>query len=258
MVDTHAHLALCEPADEELVEAARAVGVNRILTVGIDDPSNRQAIAAANEHEGVFAAIGRHPNSAGGFDDEAAEDIERLAGEQGVRAIGETGLDFYRDSASRDDQRRAFRDQIEIARRVRLPVVIHLRDRDGVSQQEGAVGEAFSVLEREAGGVAVILHCFSATERVADAAAQGWYCSFAGNATFPAATALRSAAAEVPDDLLLVETDAPFLSPQPMRGKPNAPANVVHTATAIAEARGVTYEQLEGLVQENAKRVLSW
>ena len=258
MVDTHAHLSMCEPPDDELVAAAEQAGVRRILTIGLDEGSNREAIAAAEAHDAVFAGIGRHPNSATGFDEAAAADIEALAANPVVRAIGETGLDYYRDGAPRADQMRAFEAQIEIARKLELPLVIHLRDRDGADQAEGAIGDAFEVLGREADGVKVILHCFSATKRVAEAAERGWFCSFAGNVTFPRSAALREAAAAVPEELLLVETDAPFLAPQPQRGKPNAPQHVVATATAVAEARGVEYERLEQVVEANAERALGW
>jgi TatD DNase family protein len=257
MVDTHAHLGMCEPDDAELVAAAREAGVHRILSVGIDEGSNREAVAAAEAHAEVFASVGRHPNSAAGFDAGAAREIEELAGGPRVRAIGETGLDYYRDRASREEQRRAFEAQIEIARATGLPLVIHLRDHADAGG-DGAVAEAFSTLDRLAQGVTVVLHCFSAPERVADAAERGWYCSFAGNVTYPKSGALRDAAAALPEQLLLAETDAPFLSPQPLRGKPNAPANVVATARALAEARGTDYEPLERTLEANAGRVFRW
>ena len=258
MVDTHAHLSICEPPDDELVAAARDSGVRRILTVGLDEGSNREAVQAAEAHEEVFASVGRHPNSATGFDDAAGADIEALAAHSRVRAIGETGLDYYRDRAPADEQRRAFEAQIEIARKLGLPLVIHLRDRDDRDHGDGAVAEAFSLLDRLAEGIAVILHCFSAPSRVGEAAERGWYCSFAGNVTYPKSDALREAAAQLPEELLLVETDAPFLAPQPMRGKPNAPVNVVATAQTVAEARKTSYEQLERTVEANAARAFGW
>jgi TatD DNase family protein len=257
VVDTHAHLSICEPAETQLVSAAREAGVRRILTVGLDEASNREAVAAAESHAEVFASVGRHPNSAGGFDDAAAADLEALAEHPRVRAIGETGLDYYRDRAPRDDQRHAFEKQIGIARESGLPLVIHLRN--GGDEPDGeATSEAFSMLEELAQDVTVILHCFSAVARVDDAAQRGWYCSFAGNVTYPKSAALREAAAAVPEERLLVETDAPFLAPQPVRGKPNAPANVVATAAAVAEARGLTYAELEGTVDANAERAFGW
>jgi TatD DNase family protein len=258
VVDTHAHLSICEPPDEQLVTAAARAGVHRILTIGLDEASNREAIDSAEAHEGVFAGIGRHPNSATGFDDAAATDLEKLAANPVVRAIGETGLDYYRDGAARADQMRAFEAQIEIARKLDLALVVHLRDRDDSDQAGGAIDDAFELLVRRAEGVTVILHCFSAAARVEEAVQRGWLCSFAGNVTFPSAGPLRDAAAAVPEDLLLVETDAPFLAPQPRRGKPNAPEHVVATAEVVAQARGIEYEQLERSVEANAGRALGW
>jgi len=250
VVDTHAHLGMCEPGDQDLVAAAREAGVRRILTVGIDDASNREALAIAEAREEVFACVGRHPNSAAGFDDRAAAKVEELAAHQRVRAIGETGLDYYREGAPRSAQRAAFEAQIELARRTGLPLVIHMRE---------SVDDTFEVLASEAGGVTVILHCFSAAaERVAEAAERGWYCSFAGNLTYPRAEALREAARLVRDELLLVETDSPFLTPQPQRGRPNQPANVVATAERLAELRGLSYEELEETVEANAARAFGW
>jgi len=256
VVDTHAHLALAEPGEDELVSAARDAGVQRILTVGIGEDSNPDAVRAAVEYEEVFAAVGRHPNGAAGFDEAAAEVLAELAALPEVAAIGETGLDFFRDSADPEDQRRAFSAQISIARDAEKPLVIHLRDPEG---SEEAVAEAFATLDEEADGIAVILHCFSAgptwTERAAE---RGWYCSFAGNLTYPKAEPIRLAAALVPDDRVLVETDSPFLSPQPMRGRPNQPANVVATAERLAEVRDVPYGELERTVEANAARVFGW
>jgi TatD DNase family protein len=250
VVDTHAHLSVCDPEDAELVAAAVGAGVSRILTVGMDEAGNATAIEAAEAHAGVFASVGRHPNQATGFDDADAERIEALAGHPMVRAIGETGLDYYRDVAPRDDQRRAFSAQLEIARRADLPVIIHMRE---------SVEDCFALLAAEADDIDVVLHCFSAgPERVPEAAARGWYCSFAGNVTYPKAAELQDAASLVPEELLLVETDSPFLAPQPVRGKPNEPANVVATAEALADLRGIGYEELDALVSANAARAFGW
>jgi TatD DNase family protein len=256
VVDTHAHLSICEPRDGDLVGAARQVGVRRILTVGMDEESNRQAIAAAGRHGEVFASVGRHPNGATGFDERAAEDIAELARDERVVAIGETGLDYYRAGAARDEQRAAFEAQIAIARRAGLPVVIHLRDPAGGDE---ALSDAFATLAAQAEGVTVILHCCSAPpERIGEAAERGWYCSFAGNITYPTADALRETARLVPDGLLLVETDSPFLAPQSARGKPNQPANVVEVSEALAAERDLPYHELEGIVEANAARVFKW
>jgi TatD DNase family protein len=256
VVDTHAHLSFCEPGAADLVAAARLAGVRRILTVGTDEDSNREAVATAEEHEGVLACVGRHPNSAAGFDRGAASEIEALAGEERVVAIGETGLDYYRDRAPRADQHAAFEAQIAIAGRTGLPVVIHLRDPAG---SDAALSDGFATLAAQADGVTVILHCCSAPpERVGEAAERGWYCSFAGNLTFPKAEALRETARLVPEELLLVETDSPFLAPQAVRGEPNQPANVVEVAERLAAERGMTYEALERIVEANAARALRW
>jgi TatD DNase family protein len=255
MIDSHTHLFLCEGGEDELVEAAAAAGVTRMLTVGMDAETNAAAVASAGRHEGVFASVGRHPNEAAGFDDATAEEVLALGRHEKVRAIGETGLDFYRDYATPDEQRRAFAAQIEIARELDLPIVIHARDPEG---ETGAIDEIFATLDARAGTAPVILHCFSAPQRVGDAAERGWYCSFAGNATYPSAKELRFAAAKVPVDRLLVETDAPYLAPQPMRGKRNQPAFVVETAREIAAVRGVSYEELERVVEANAGALFGW
>ena len=256
MVDTHTHLGVCEPADGELVADARRSGVRRILTVGLDEASNREAIRAAVEHEEVFASVGRHPNSASGFDDAAAADIAELARHERVRAIGETGLDYYRDSSPREAQREAFAGQIAIARGTGLPLVIHLRDQPGTTD---ALDDAFATLSAEAVGVTVILHCCSVSpDRIGEAIERGWYCSFAGNVTYPKSDDLRETAVLVPDELLLAETDSPFLAPQSVRGKPNEPANVVEVGELLASERGVSYGELEGMVEANAERVFKW
>jgi TatD DNase family protein len=258
VIDSHCHLGLCEPPDAELIAAAGEAGVRRMLTVGIDEESGAGAIAAAEAHEEVLACVGRHPNGSAGFDGAAAARIAQLATHPRVAAVGETGLDYYRDSASRDEQRHAFTRQIEIARRVGKPLVIHVRDSGRTSDGE-ALADTFTILRAEATGLTVILHCFSSTaERAAEAAEWGWYCSFAGNLTYPSAEELREAARVVPDSLVLVETDAPFLSPQPVRGERNQPAHVVETARRLAELRDVPYEELERTVEENAYRVFGW
>lgn len=258
MVDTHAHLASCEPADADLVAAALQAGVSRILTVGMDERTNALAVDAAHRHDGVFAAVGRHPNHAGGYDDAAAAAIRELAADPVVRAVGETGLDFYREHAGEGDQVRAFSSQIGIARDVGKPLVIHMRDSAGPGAGR-AVADCFEMLAAEAEGVAVVLHCFSAgPERASEAAERGWHVSFAGNVTYPRSEELREAAAVVPEKLLLVETDSPYLAPQAVRGRPNEPANVVAVAEAVAEARGAGRAELEAAIEANAANLFGW
>jgi TatD DNase family protein len=255
VIDSHTHLFLCDPPEDELVAAAAEAGVERMLNVGLGPDSNPTAIAAAERHDGVFATVGSHPTSAGEFDDALEAEILRLSEHEKVRAIGETGIDRYRESATPAEQRRAFEAQIEIARERRLPIVIHARDKEG---ETTATDECFETLDAHADGVAVILHCFLAPWRLQDAIERGWYCSFSGIVTFPRSDELREAAAALPEQLLLVETDAPYLAPQPVRGKPNEPAHVVATARAVAEARGEPYEQLERTVEANARTLFGW
>ncbi len=255
MIDSHTHLFLCEGSDEELVAAAGAAGVERMLNVGLAEETNAAVIAAAERLPAVFASVGRHPNDAAGFDDAAQAALLALGAHEKVRAIGETGLDFYRDTAAPADQRRAFAAQIEVAIELGLPIVIHARDREGES---AAIDEIFATLDARAAGHTVILHCFSAPQKVAEAAERGWYCSFAGNVTYPRSKDLRFAAAKVPEDRILVETDAPFLTPQERRGERNAPANVVLTAAVVAAERGVTDEELERTVTANAAALFGW
>jgi TatD DNase family protein len=255
MIDSHTHLFLCEGSEDELMSAAAAAGVERMLNVGLGEETNPGAVAWAERNEAVFASVGRHPNDATGFDDAAAAEIARLAAHEKVRAIGETGLDYYRDTSPASEQRRAFAAQVEIASDLDLPIVIHARDVEGSTE---AIDEIFATLDARAAGAAVVLHCFSAPQRVADAAERGWYCSFAGNVTYPSSEELRAAAAEVPEERILVETDAPYLTPQEMRGRRNQPANVVATARVVAAARGVSYEELERTVADNARDLFGW
>ncbi|MEA2286379.1 MAG: TatD DNase family protein [Solirubrobacteraceae bacterium] len=249
MIDSHTHLDSCKPPNDALVGAAAIAGVERILTVGMDAESCRTALAAAEEFHQVFAAIGRHPNLAEGFDDAALEDIAELAGHERCVAIGETGLDHYRDRAPRADQERAFHAQIELARASGKPVVIHTR---------AAEDDTIATLRARAGGLRVVMHCFSMPDRLEECVAEGWWISFAGNVTYPSAQDLAAAAERVPDDRLLVETDAPYLTPQAVRKEPNQPAYVVETARFVAQRRGMTYDELDGVVSRNAAALFGW
>ena len=249
MVDTHCHLDACEPSDGELVARAREAGVTRLATIGTDQGSVEHAVEAAKAHEEVFAIVGRHPHEAGSFDARERDLVHEWGHADKVCAIGETGLDYYRDYAPRDRQREAFLAQVEIARELDLPLVIHTR---------AAEDDTFAVLRAHATGLTVVMHCFSAPDRLSECVERGYLCSFAGNVTYPKAVELQAAARELPDELLLVETDSPYLAPQPVRGKRNEPANVAHTARFVAELRGVPYEQLERTVGENSARVFGW
>jgi TatD DNase family protein len=249
VIDSHTHLDLCEPPDAELVAAATAVGVRRILTVGIDGVSCRAALAAAEAFPQVYAAVGRHPNAAKGFDDADLAELRALAAHERCAAIGETGLDFYRDGAPRADQQRAFAAQIALARETGKPLVIHTR---------AAERQTLAQLADEAEGLSVALHCFSMPDRLADCLERGYAISFAGNVTYRNAVELREAAKLVPDEHLLVETDAPYLSPQAVRKQRNQPAFVAHTVEFLALLRGAPVAELGALVERNAARLFGW
>ncbi|MBA3747557.1 MAG: TatD family hydrolase [Solirubrobacterales bacterium] len=249
MIDSHTHLHVCKPDDAELVAAAAQVGVTRMLTVGTSSATCREALAAAERFPQVLAAIGRHPNEAEGFDDAGLAELQELAQHPRCAAIGETGLDYFRDYAPREDQLRAFLGQIELARATSKPLVIHTR---------AAEDDTIATLRERAAGLDVILHCFTMADRLQECLDEGWWISFAGNVTYASALELADAAEQVPDDRLLVETDAPYLTPQVVRKQRNQPAFVVHTAQFVAQRRGMTYERLEAIVERNADALFGW
>ncbi|WP_354698666.1 putative metal-dependent hydrolase TatD [Paraconexibacter sp. AEG42_29] len=249
MIDSHTHLDSCAPDNAELVAAAREAGVARMLTVGTDEASNRSALLAAEAFPEVFAAVGRHPNNAQGFGDAELADLAELARHPRCRAIGETGLDDFRDYCPRPDQEHAFRAQIDLARDVGKPLVIHTR---------AAEDDTIRMLREHAAGVTVILHCFSMPDHVDACIAEDWWFSFAGNVTYPKNADLARAAAKVPADRLLVETDAPYLTPQAVRKHRNQPAFVAHTARFVAELRDLPYDDLDALVTANAAGLFGW
>jgi TatD DNase family protein len=246
MIDTHAHLDGCDEPAAFLVERARAVGVSRIVTVGTGIESCRAALAIAEAEESVFAALGIDPHQAGGAEAARVDELLELLSHPSVVAVGETGLDYFHDLAPRAAQRSLFERQLEVAASSGLPVVIHTRDADA---DTAAALDAFPGT--------VILHCFSAPGLLDTALERGYYVSFAGNVTYPKATALRVAAAAVPAGRILAETDSPYLSPQPLRGKRNEPANVVHTAACLAEARGQSAVEFAALTTANARRLFA-
>ena len=241
MIDTHAHLDACaEPADD-LVARGRDAGVERIVSVGTGLESCRETLAIARRHDGVFAALGVHPHQAADPDAAAVEDLRELLADPRAVAVGETGLDHYRDYAPRDRQLELFERQLELAAELGKTVVIHTR---------AASDETAAALADFAGSV--VLHCFSTPELLPVALERGYYVSFAGNVTYPRAEELREAARAVPRDRLLAETDSPYLSPQARRGRPNEPANVVHTVAVLAEARDEPGDDLAHQLDANA------
>ncbi|HKD93520.1 MAG TPA: TatD family hydrolase [Gaiellaceae bacterium] len=240
MIDTHAHLTALDDADEAIERAAEA-GVTRILTVGTSIEDCLRALALAEDHDDVFAILGIHPHDAGvATEDDLAALRDLLAHPKAV-AVGETGLDWFRDYAPADDQRRLFAAELELAAELEKPVVIHTRAADD---------DTLAALADHAG--TVVLHCFSSPHMLPTALERDWYVSFAGNATYPKAVDLRLSATQVPAERILAETDSPYLAPQPVRGKRNEPANVVHTLATLAQARGEEPSELEAQIERNA------
>ena len=240
MIDTHAHLTALDDT-EGAVANARESGVTRILTVGSDIVDCRRALALAVEHVGVYAILGIHPHAAGDATEADLAELRELHSHPKAVAVGETGLDWFRDYAPRESQQRLFAAQLELAAELDKPVVIHTRaaDEDTLAAFAGFNGT-------------VVLHCFSSPHLLPTALDRGWYVSFAGNASFPKAVELRLAATQVPADRILAETDAPYLAPQPVRGMRNEPAYVTHTLAALAQARGEEPAKLERLIDANA------
>lgn len=241
MTDSHAHLDACEESAATLVERAFAVGVTRIVTIGTGIDSCRVALEIADEHDGVFAALGIDPHQAATSEAGRLDELRDLLGHPKAVAVGETGLDTVRRFATPFEQRRLFDAQLELADDLSLPVVVHSRE---------AADETADALASFRG--AVILHCFSSPGLLPAALERGYYVSFAGNATYPKSPELRDAAVAVPADRILVETDSPYLSPQPVRGKRNEPAHVVHTIAALADARDEEPRTLAARTHENA------
>lgn len=240
MIDTHAHLDACEEP-EAILERARAAGVTRIVTVGTGIDSCQAALELADAHPGVVAALGVDPHRAATPDAERLDELRVLLAHPKAVAVGETGLDDFHRVATLEQQRRVFRAQLALAEELGKPVVIHSR-------------AAVAATADELGGFrgTVVLHCFSEPELLGVALDRGYYVSFAGNVTFPKATDLREAAAQVPSNRILAETDSPFLAPQPVRGRANEPAHVLHTVRALADARGEDPGELAAEIDANA------
>lgn len=237
LVDTHAHLDLLEEDVGEALHRAREAGVTGVVTVGIDLDSCRRALELARRHPGVRVVVGVHPHDASSLDRETLGELRRLAGDPLVVGIGETGLDFYRNLSPRSDQERAFRAQLELARELDMPVVVHDRE---------AHSRTLEILEEYAPFAGrLIMHCFSGDLEMARAVMDmGGYISVAGPVTFLNAGRLQGLVRELPVERLLVETDCPFLSPHPYRGRPNSPERLVLIAAKVAELKGIPLEEL--------------
>jgi TatD DNase family protein len=246
VIDTHAHLDACAHPPDVVCARARQAGVHGIITIGTGIDSCRTSLAIAERVKGVHAALGIHPHQASGPQAERLDELRELLGHERALAVGETGLDYFRDLAAPRDQQRLFEAQLQLAEELGKPVVIHNRDADDATA---------STLTAFTG--TVILHCLSSPGLLPVALERGYYVSFAGNVTYPKADELRAAAGRVPSDRLLAETDSPYLTPQPRRGRPNEPAYVVHTVAALAAARGESAAELSAQIEANAKAAFS-
>jgi len=246
VIDTHAHLDACADRPSALIRRARAAGVDRIITVGTGIESCRTALELAQLHEEVYAALGIDPHQAGEPEAGRVDELRELLEHEEAVAVGETGLDYFRDGAPRDRQRRLFEAQLELATDLGKPVVIHTRDADS---------DTADVLAGFDG--TVVMHCFSSPGLLKTVVERGYYVSFAGNVTYPKANDLRAAAAQVPSERILAETDSPYLAPQARRGRPNEPANVALTIAELAKARGDDADELAARIEANAAAAFS-
>jgi TatD DNase family protein len=241
VIDTHAHLG---DDAAEVITRARATGVTQIVDVATTLAGSRATLARAEQYDGVYACLGIHPHEAASPDAGRVDGLRELLSHPRAVAVGETGLDYFRDYAPHDAQERLFDTQLALARETGKAVVIHTRAADDDTRAK--------LLEHDG---AVILHCFSSPSLLEAALERRWYVSFAGNVTYKNAYDLRAAARRVPDDRLLAETDSPYLAPQAVRGKRNEPAFVMHTLAVLAEARGVEPAELERRIDANAAQV---
>jgi TatD DNase family protein len=248
MVDTHCHLFLIEEEPSLVVEAARGAGVEHLICVGIDPQTSRRSLELADSIAGVFATAGMHPHEASRWDASAGARIEELLHDPRVVAVGECGLDLYRMRSPVEDQLRALKDHIALSNESGKPMVVHVRD---------AWPEVLRALD-EGSAERVVLHCFSGDATIArECVARGYWVSFAGNVTYPKNEHLRDAARVVDISRLLVETDSPFLAPQTLRGRDNAPANVIHAIEEIARVRDEAVETVAEATARNAHAAFS-
>lgn len=250
LIDSHAHLDMLKDHSGALSRAADSQVV-QIVTIGIDLATSQKAASLAKEHAQVFNTVGLHPHDASQAKQDGYWDqMKKLAQDSGAVAIGECGLDYYRNLSPKDDQRHAFTTQIELARELKIPLVIHDRD-----AHEEVVATLRQMNAQDVGGV---VHCFSGDLAMARQVIEmGFSIGITGTITFPKNQELRDLVQQVPLDRLLVETDCPFLSPVPYRGKPNEPSYVVHTARALAQALDISFEELAAATRANTRRVFN-
>jgi TatD DNase family protein len=246
VTDSHAHLDGCGADPRELLERARSVGVTRVVTIGTGIESSKQALAIAEAEAGVAAAVGIDPHRAASPEASRVDELRPLLEHPKAIAVGEIGLDGHHGAATLPEQRVLLDRQLALADELGLPVVIHSRSAD---EETAAALAPFPGT--------VVLHCFSEPGLLETALERRYFVSFAGNVTYPKADALREAAAHVPLDRLLAETDSPYLAPQPVRGRPSEPMHVRHTVATLAEVRGVPVAELASQLDTNASAAFS-
>ena len=245
LIDSHTHLDHCREDPAELVADAREAGVGLILQCGTDLARSRVSVELAERFPEVVAVVGYHPHEAAKLDDSGFAEIERWTEHPRVVGVGETGFDYYHDHCPHGVQGEVFVRHMDLARRVGLPLVVHTRE---------AAEDTLAALDAHGPGLTVILHCFSLPELLDEVVARGYYVSFAGNVTYKNAADLQEAARKVPPEVLLLETDAPWLSPMPLRGRPNRPGRVAMVYQFVAGLRDVSVEALAAQVEENCRR----
>jgi TatD DNase family protein len=251
LVDTHAHLEMNDYDEdrEEVLRRALKSGVRQIVAVGIDRLSSHKSIKLAKRYDFIFATVGYHPHNAKDVNAQVLDELARLAAEPETVAWGEIGLDFYRRHSPPTQQIDAFESQLDLASSLHLPVIIHSRE---------ANSDVFEILKKRKGRVKGVIHCFSGDLNLAFSYIDmGYYISIPGTVTYKKASLVREVAAHIPLERLLLETDAPFLSPEPKRGKRNEPSFVVHTAERIAELRQLEFEAVASQTTENARQIFS-
>ncbi|MCK9229668.1 MAG: TatD family hydrolase [Syntrophales bacterium] len=249
LIDSHAHLELgnFDRDRDDVIKRARAAGLRAIVTVGIDLEDSRKAVALARRYDMVWASVGVHPHDAGNIGPETYDELKILAADDKVIAYGEIGLDFFKNYSPRNTQIARFGEQLDLCRDIGLPVIIHDRD---------AHGETLAMLEEHRGNLTGVVHCFSGDYAMARRCLDlGYYISIPGTVTYGKAETLREVVRAVPLNRLMVETDAPFLSPEPKRGKRNEPAFVVYTARKIADLRGESFERVARETTKNAQKL---
>lgn len=252
-IDSHAHLDDDRFDDDReiLIESLRANNIDLVFNIGADIKTSKASVELAKKYDHIYAVVGVHPHDAEDAEDNYLDILRELSLEEKVVAIGEIGLDFYYDNSPRDIQRKVFKEQLKLAKELNLPVVIHTRD---------ASQETFDILKEAGkdGSLRGIMHCYSGSVEMAKEYIKlGFYISIAGPVTFKNSRVVKDVAKEIPLDKLLIETDCPYLSPEPHRGKRNEPKFVKHTAEKIAEIRGISLEELAKATSENTKRIFN-